>query len=696
MGRQQSHIWLGVGAFFLVLLGTVLIWSPVSYAAMGSSVLYSPNYPSYERLNVTSSASTSTAPLDGPPTKLDHIAHVLKYEGSSDILRIELGAYSEVSMAGATFEIARESVNTTCRVQTDSDTDGDNDPFITVIVSYGGAKNVYNIQYRNVCDAGTKLNPNDTSKKVRYNGNQFFATYTIPTPNPLPAVDMSTQLYKATITIKYGSESNTLVPKASGSNDQNVRFLVKLNAPCNPTVCHSYLEPLAQGSSVRNYSTLYEDNSAGDFFSMQRFEFGLPCTETSGRNLLVKVYDLDTGQDTNWNPVPGGLSGGRGGMYVEKLDPATGTWSRLAKAAYKSIVNGTTTTNLTYMGGDAVKQDTGSGKTTSFIILADPHTRYRLVLTPIKSKNLVGVGLPTDSIYGAIECRTTGTQPYFSVYGGDIMAGIMMGGVQNNNAIIGSWFDEDANQGSSTELAALASGDIGGFATNITDAAAMATGVKTLAFDNTDDPPGHFRAFPTGNNDYVGSAVSASQADGSWHQGNVADLWDLAGKKGTYQYGTAAAPVTAVVNAANRVAAGTTVTLVVYGNVYIGSNLNYNPYSFASVPRLNIYATGNIIVDKNVGNLQGVFIAQGGAFYTCGNPVTRQGYEYTALLNSGCGNPLSIYGAVAAQTVVLGRFSGDIKGAAAESLYMSPELWLAQPSTPSSSFDSYLSLPPVL
>lgn len=703
MSRQQSHIWmLGVGAFLAGVFGTLtLFFAPISYAALPYSVLESPNYPSYERLAVTKDGATPTT--DTPlPTVLNQITHVLKSESSSTINQVDVGAYSQASLGGATFEITRPIPATTCQVTTNAATNGNNEPFITVIITYGSAKSVYKINHANVCTAGTKLNPNDTSQTIRNNGNQFYATYTIPTPAPLPPVDSNTQLYKATITIKYGDETRTLVGSAS---DQNVRFQVKLNPPCNPLTCHNYLEPLANGGG-RNYSTLYANTSSGDFFSKQKFEFGLPCNMSSS-SMRINVYDLDTGQDTNWSPVPDNGSGvyGRGGMYVEWYDKATDTWERLAKADYTSLTGGDRRTDVNFLGGDAIVQRTGSGVVTRFNIFMKAQTRYRLVLTPIKSKNLVGVGLPTDSIYGAIECSTVTRNPYFQVHGGDIMAGIMMGGVQNNSAIISSWFDEDANQGSSTELAAIASGGITGFATNVTDAAEMATkgNIKTLAFDNTDDPPGNFRAFPTGNNDYVGSAIAASQADGSWHQGNVADLWDLTGKKGTYQYGTAAAPVTAVVNATNNVAAGTTVTLVIYGNVYINSNLNYNPYSLATVPRLNIYATGNIIVDKNVGTLKGVFISQGdgagggGTFYTCGDSVTHKGYAYTDLTeSSGCGNPLSIYGAVAAQNIVLGRLAGDIKGAAAESIYMSPELWLAQPSTPSSSFDSYLSLPPVL
>ena len=102
--------------------------------------------------------------------------------------------------------------------------------------------------------------------------------------------------------------------------------------------------------------------------------------------------------------------------------------------------------------------------------------------------------------------------------------------------------------------------------------------------------------------------------------------------------------------------------------------------------------------------MHGVFVAQNngtdeGLFYSCGSSIT-QPYGYTNN-NAQCyTNTLTVYGSVVADELILGRSKGswtDASPAPAETFIYGPETWLSKPgSTTRRSFDSYISLPPVL
>jgi hypothetical protein len=116
------------------------------------------------------------------------------------------------------------------------------------------------------------------------------------------------------------------------------------------------------------------------------------------------------------------------------------------------------------------------------------------------------------------------------------------------------------------------------------------------------------------------------------------------------------------------------------GDIYLGGNITYAGSTLDHIPRLTVYAAkGNIIVSKDVTELHGVFVASGdvnasqGLFYSCGLSAA-QPVGYTAQAAS-CNNPLTVYGAVVANKLILARTNGTSTAPV---------------------FDQYFSLPPVL
>jgi hypothetical protein len=126
---------------------------------------------------------------------------------------------------------------------------------------------------------------------------------------------------------------------------------------------------------------------------------------------------------------------------------------------------------------------------------------------------------------------------------------------------------------------------------------------------------------------------------------------------------------------------------------------------------------GNITIDNNVTNIDGVFIAepnssgQGGNIFTCDN-VGPQIQMLFSSGSQGCTSQLVINGSFIAKNVDLQRTNGTLSSAkaptqadscstgidpnAAEVFCYSPMQWLANPLPQTTSLESLSSLPPVL
>jgi len=304
----------------------------------------------------------------------------------------------------------------------------------------------------------------------------------------------------------------------------------------------------------------------------------------------------------------------------------------------------------------------------------------------------------------SMQCETTGTvgaKPYFTVNGGDIIAGITFAHEEPDgaslNAAIASWDGYPLNyDGAKGNLAAIASGDITQFSSGM-DAA----NPSRLAFANDSSAAprygGGFKALPS-TPDYIDDALKSVNSSPQPCPAIPINIGNIA--PGVYKC------TSDVTFQLSSISGGKNVTIIVDGgSVFISGNLGYTYAGLSDIPRLNVYTTGNIVVGKDVTDMHGVFIAQGRdkKFYSCGGSATT-GYPYDGLNShvTDCNQNLTVHGTVMAGELVLGRTLGSWTTPAvgpAETFDHSPETWLSQPlntGTGTNPFDSYISLPPVL
>lgn len=164
-------------------------------------------------------------------------------------------------------------------------------------------------------------------------------------------------------------------------------------------------------------------------------------------------------------------------------------------------------------------------------------------------------------------------------------------------------------------------------------------------------------------------------------------------------------------------------TVYVDGNVYIRGNIAYSPnYSsgIASIPSFTLVVKGNIYVDSNVTQLDGLYIAQPngqantGRIYTCAAgasplPNGTAIYDNCGAEEGGNRKQLTVNGAFIAEKVVLNRAGYSLRDSrykeaannskAAEVFKFSPEIYLSPPvfrttATSTSGDYDYIAIPP--
>lgn len=310
--------------------------------------------------------------------------------------------------------------------------------------------------------------------------------------------------------------------------------------------------------------------------------------------------------------------------------------------------------------------------------------------------------------------------PYFNVLGGDVAAGPGFGAGCNTPTsgssaagILGYNLGGNPNYyGAGTQLAALALGNISGFATALnTDGSNSSSGAgppNGLAFANASGSAGSYGKAGWCVPDYAGDATPTNNSLAGATNVTSAKLSSLSSD--TYKIKND------VTLNGGTFAAGHKVTLVVTGDVYITGDITYSYGSLADIPQFQLLATGNIYINNTVTELHGFYDAQpvsatggGGTIYTCatgmhtsvmgGNPATDYG------TCSASAKPLTFYGGVSAKKIVLGRTygslvaSGGVTNSPAEQFVYTPELWLGNLTTSSAGaepYQAFTSLPPIL
>lgn len=308
-------------------------------------------------------------------------------------------------------------------------------------------------------------------------------------------------------------------------------------------------------------------------------------------------------------------------------------------------------------------------------------------------------------------CLNVVQKPYLKVYGGDVSAGgSLESGASPCSLPAGavSWNQKTAGHpGAGTQFAAIVNGLIREFATAQGNAGGAPAG-PGLSFANTVNNP------PIG--EYGGNFGSASC---------IKDFYDYTGGAPALPNNVssmnAVTPVYA--HTGNKTLGGGNVnpnqrtTVYVDGDLYITGNINYvGSWSTATMPMLKIVVRGNIYVDNDVTNLDGVYIAQqksgvpaSGSIYTCTTsaaiPAVAGGAFY-----SSCTNKLTVNGAFIAHSVEFLRTRGSQRGSTAneastsaniaEVFNFGPAFWIPQPPASGGgtveNYDSIISLPPVL
>jgi hypothetical protein len=313
---------------------------------------------------------------------------------------------------------------------------------------------------------------------------------------------------------------------------------------------------------------------------------------------------------------------------------------------------------------------------------------------------------------GTEVCVYVTAKPYTRIYGGDIIAG---GGVEtapgvcatNSGAAIIGWNKRSPTySGAGVQLAAYALSTIADFATasNTAGSAVTPTG---LAFGNT--------ATNATNGNFGGSLGSAPcipnhyatrPATTSAIPASVASMVTGAyGGTGNFSLAGGA------VNAPNRV------TVYVDGNLFISSNITYGgAWNSGNIPMFRVIVRGNIFIDNDVSQLDGLYIAQpnglsGGIIYTCAQNAS----PFTPMVLDGslatqCDNAkLTVNGGFVAKQVHLLRTIGTLSqasgsgevstsGSIAETFNYSPIMWMPQPPLTEGGavYDAITTLPPVL
>ncbi len=313
----------------------------------------------------------------------------------------------------------------------------------------------------------------------------------------------------------------------------------------------------------------------------------------------------------------------------------------------------------------------------------------------------------TGTSRSAIGCVTIANKPYMRAYGGDVSAGneFSSGGAcgQNDGAAIVGWNKEAAGgyAGGGTQFAAYALNAIYDFSTGLGNAAG--TNGSRLAFANTSVTAsrfgGSFGAVPC-IPDYTSMMPSNAQNLGS----GAINLSALSGQK--------AYKATGPVTISGNINPGQRTSLFVNGDVIIGSSgIQYaGSWDLANAPLFQLVATGNIYIDRNTHQMDGLYVAQrtgstGGVIYTCANGTVP---VVTTSLVSQCGSKLTINGSFVAYQVQLLRGGGTLaqsnaaetgaSGQAGEVFNYSPLMWMITPPGQGApgTYDSLTSLPPIL
>ncbi len=255
-------------------------------------------------------------------------------------------------------------------------------------------------------------------------------------------------------------------------------------------------------------------------------------------------------------------------------------------------------------------------------------------------------------------CDTVANKPFFKVYGGSVSAGgnYLATGSCSGGGVLAGFYRNDSvdaafkyGQGSGTDLAALGIGQITGFASAQKDATKSPI---ELTFANQGT------AWPVQSDPKLGGLYGGDRC---------LDNAEPPVKTGAV---TTTLPGGSTINA-TTIPVGENRSIFVNGDVYINGDITYagatGGWTPDNVPSLVIKAVGgNIYIDNDVKNLDGLYIAEAngaatnkGQIYTCSSGIGAQVTQNN--LYDNCYKQLTVHGNFVARKVNLMRTYGSLR-----------------------------------
>jgi hypothetical protein len=319
---------------------------------------------------------------------------------------------------------------------------------------------------------------------------------------------------------------------------------------------------------------------------------------------------------------------------------------------------------------------------------------------------------------GTEACVYVVAKPYFKSYGGDISAG---GGLVtspnaptscalNSGAAVIGWNKRSAGYpGAGVQYGILAMSTIFDTSSVTVNSSLQPHGLN-FANNSINAPNGVFGgSFGTAPcvADYYSTKPASTSAV-------VSPLTITSLTSGNYSYTGNLILRTATVGAGQRI------TIYVDGNVIIDNgsagNITYSgSWTVANMPLLRLIVRGNIYIDNDITELDGLYVAQkngasGGTVYTCTTGGGVPQVPTNANFLTSCDTKLVVGGSLIASQIQLARTIGTLaqalsaetynSNAAAEVFDYNPIMWIPQPTDATqpipASYDAINSLPPVL
>ncbi|MDQ3123599.1 MAG: hypothetical protein M3Q14_02865 [bacterium] len=333
-----------------------------------------------------------------------------------------------------------------------------------------------------------------------------------------------------------------------------------------------------------------------------------------------------------------------------------------------------------------------------------------------------------------VNCPTSalviGNKSYMKIYGGEVMAGGVIGGSGACTPAVGrggihAWAEGSGTdyKGASSQLTVSALLEINEFFSVSLRSPGNAVPPKGLTFANDDGSLPWGGEYASGRcvTDYYNDTQDETLNVGPWGGSTAATL-----TPGRHQYATS--PSATIANSGGlTIPAGVQAAVYVDGDVHIRNNIIFGPAgaTWETAPNFALIVRGSIWINRNVTRLDGLYIAQTGTIYTCVNNVNNNFTPATIFAN--CQNQLSINGGLIARDVKFQRLRGSVLNAgvrerpifadgscdsptcfAAEVINYTPQVWLAPsgmkrpgepdggtPTTNAGPYDAIKEMPPI-